>query len=159
MKILMVGLASLMLMSGCASGALGKLVTPNSVLISQIAIDAAVGAVCGPETVAGVTKALAIKTAATELLALDNGSAIPLTDIYPVLNARLDKLVTTLNPAEMQAAKELLLMLSQTANNVVQRQQAAQGTSTVPIVNNSKNTIVIATALHQVINATAAYGV
>ncbi len=155
MKMLLVGLASLMLVSGCASGALGKLVTPNSVLIAQIGFDVAVGAYCGPDTVMGKAKALAIKTVAQEMLAIDTGSSVPLAALQAALQAKLAA-INLNNPGEQQAANEMILIVNQTVGNLVTKPPTS--TATTPTVAPTA-TVAIATVLQQIVNATAAYGV
>jgi len=142
--------ALLLTLAGCAS--LGKLVTPNSVLISQIGFDVAVGAACGPDTVAGRAKALAIKTIASELLAVDTGSSVPLSLLQATLQTKIAAL-SAANPGEALAANEVLVIVSQIVANLTTPSAGAKPVAA------STATVAIATVLQQIISATGAYGV
>jgi hypothetical protein len=141
-------------MSGCSSGALGKVFTPNTVLISQIGFDVAVGAVCGSDTAVGKAKAASLKLVATQLLAVDTGSTAPLAALEASLQAKMATL--KLPPTDQMAATVLLQVINQTIANLVQK--PASSTSTTPTTTMTA-TVAIATVLQEVINATAAYGV
>lgn len=149
---------------GCASGALGKLMTPNTVLIAQLAFDVSVGAVCGPDTAVGKAKAASLKLVATELLAIDQGSMVPLAALETSLQAKLATL--NLPPADLMAAQMLMIVINQTISNLVQTSAApaaaaaSSGTapSTTPATTMTAQ-VAVATVLQQIINAASAYGV
>jgi hypothetical protein len=153
---MMVGLMAAIMVSGCASGKLGKILTPTTVLISQIGFDVAVGAVCGADTVAGKAKAATIKTVATELLAVDSGSTAPLVTLEASLQAKIATL--NLPPTDSIAVAALLQVVNQVVANLVTTSSSGTSTSTTPSAPMTA-TVAIATVLQQIINATAAYGV
>lgn len=159
-KILAVATLSVLMLGGCASGALGKLVTPNTVIISQLTFDVAVGAVCGSDTVVGRSKAASIKLVASQLLAVDQGSMVPLSALESTLQAKLATM--KLPPADLMAVQELVTVVNQTISNLTQQPATPTSSSTAPsTVPPTQMTaqVAVSTVLQQIINAASAYGV
>jgi len=137
---------------GCTS--LGKFITPTTVEIAQIAIDTAVGAVLGPDTVAAKATAVAIKSIATQLLAADTGSSVAIGALATELTTEIDTKLK-LTPTEQLAANALVQIVATLVPNILAQ---TSSTATTPASAPSAK-VAIATVLQQIINATAAYGV
>jgi hypothetical protein len=145
-------LIAMLCLNGCAS--LGNMITPTTVLVSQIAIDAAVGAVAGPDTIVGKAKAASIKTVASQLLAIDQGSNVAIAALQAALTAKIAALA--LSPADALAANSLVIAIDQMVQNMIAK--PASSTSTTPAVAPTAQ-VAVAQILQEVINACAAYGV
>jgi len=149
MKVVITALASLLLFgcSGCSF--ISKLATPGAQPYVQAAVDIAVAQAVGTDPTVWKEKAGQIKTIATEVLAVDQGSVVPLTQLEAFVNTKIQAL--KLPPGDVAAAQVLMAALStavqleiqnlNTKGNVTDQTQAA-----------------VAQILNDVITATAAYG-
>lgn len=136
-----------LLVSDCAT--LSKITTPAAQPYIQAAVDVAVATFIGTNPPEQKPRAIQIKAIAQEVLALDEGSVLPITQIEGFVNSKIAAL--RLPPADVAAAQLLMAAITTTV------QVEIQNLSTHGNVTNNTQAAV-AQILTDVITATAAYG-
>ena len=146
MKLLIATLAALSL-CGCAT--LSKITTPTAQPFVQAAVAVAVATAVGTNVASQKAKALQIKGIAQQLLAVDEGATVPLTQLESLVNAKI--LAMKLPQGDVLAAE--LLTAALTAAVQAEITGATNGAVS------PTTQAAVATILNDVITATAAYGV
>lgn len=147
MKLLIATLAALSL---CGCGTLSKLTTPTAQPYIQAAVAVAVATAVGTgNTASQQAKALQIKGIAQQLLAVDEGATVPLTQLEAIVNAKIAAM--KLPAGDVIAAQVLMAAISTTVQLEIQNLTNGAVSPTTQAA--------VAAILTDVITATAAYGV
>ena len=146
MKLLLATLAALSL---CGCTTLSKITTPTAQPYIQAAVAVAVAIAVGNNATTEKAKALQIKGIAQQVLAVDEGATVPLTQLESVVNAKIAAM--KLPAADVYAAQ--ILMAALTA--AVQAEISGATSGAVSPTTQAA----VAAILNDVITATAAYGV
>lgn len=146
MKIIIALVATLAL-SGCST--LSKLTTPTAQPYIQAAVAVAVAVAVGTDSASQKAKALQIKGIAQQLLAVDQGATVPLTQLEAIVDAKIALL--NLPASDVLAAQILMAAVSSAVQLEIQSVTSGAVTPTTQAA--------VAAVLNDVITATAAYGV
>jgi hypothetical protein len=128
--------------AGCAT--IEKIVTPAAQPFIQAAVDAAVAS-----AVQKGVPALEIKSIAAQVLAVDTGSSVALSEVESIINGKLVGL--NLSPADLAAAE----ILTATMEAVIETQL----TGATAISVSAQTQVAVAELMNDIIMATSAYGV
>jgi hypothetical protein len=131
-----------------------KITSPGGQVISQIAVDLAIGAVVGNDPNAK-TKAGRVKSIAQKVIAADQGTSVTLSALVAVANSEIAKL--QLPPAEQAASALLVQSLTILVSNAL---TPPPGVTATPASTAAANVqVIVAQLMNQVILATSGYGV